>query len=205
VFCSQACQDEKNSKLGAEHPLYIPGKSCLICTGPIPWRPGIANRENAKFCGNACKFAWQRQPENAPNYTGAKQPATCQAPGCGREFSYYPSVQPNASACSPACRSALHSIKMTGRRPSNGVYTSPATFRYMIRREFRDRCAICGWDEAPCDVAHIDGRKDGGAATLDNVTMLCPNHHRMFNLGLIPAEEIRATRVNVLKHQLSPL
>jgi predicted restriction endonuclease len=31
--------------------------------------------------------------------------------------------------------------------------------------------------------------------------MLCPNHHRMFDSGLIPVEEIRAARMNVLIHQ----
>jgi predicted restriction endonuclease len=90
---------------------------------------------------------------------------------------------------------------MTGRRPSHGVYTSPSTFRAMIRREFHDRCAICGWDETPCDVAHIEARKNGGYDSIENVTMLCPNHHRKFDLGLIPVALIRSARENVLRHQ----
>jgi predicted restriction endonuclease len=89
---------------------------------------------------------------------------------------------------------------MTGRRPANGVYTSPSTFRRMIRPGFIDRCALCNWAEAPCDVAHIVARKAGGTDDLENVVMLCPNHHRMFDLGLIPAEEIRTARTNCLIH-----
>jgi hypothetical protein len=102
--------------------------------------------------------------------------------------------------CNEECRRKGHSRAMTGRRPSNGIYTSPSTFRLMIRQEFYDRCSLCGWDETPCDVAHIDSRKNGGADTLDNVTMLCPNHHRKFDMGLIPVEEILAARDNVLVH-----
>lgn len=152
------------------------------------------------FCNNPCKFAWQRQPGNAPNYKGVVQTATCQAPGCGQVFSYRPSVRPNAEACSPACRSALHSIKMTGRRPANGIYSGKESFRISARREFHDQCSLCGWNEAPCDVAHIISRKAGGDDSLGNVTMLCPNHHRMFDCGLIPVEKIRQARESVLRH-----
>lgn len=204
VFCDKNCQAAYNSReAGTGHPRRIPGKTCVECSGPIPWRAGQASRDTARFCGNLCKFAWQRRPENAPNYAGALQVTTCQAPGCGQEFSYYPSVQPNATACSPACRSALHSVKMTGRRPSKGVYAGKESFRIAARQEFFDRCSLCGWAEAPCDVAHIVSRKDGGTDMIGNVTMLCPNHHRMFDCGLIPAEMVLEARASVLKHQPS--
>jgi predicted restriction endonuclease len=87
---------------------------------------------------------------------------------------------------------------MTGRRYVD-TYTSRATFRVMIRREFLDRCAICGWDEAPNDVAHIVARKHGGSDALDNVVMLCPNHHRLFDTGRIPVEDVLAARQNCLR------
>lgn len=182
---------------------YIPDKTCRQCSGPIPWREGQGARNKAMFCGQKCRLVWQRNPVNSPNYKGAKLTATCQAPDCGKTFSYYPSVRPNARACSNACRHVLHSVKMTGRRPNNGIYTSPTSFRISIRIEFHDRCGLCGWDEAPCDVAHIIPRKNGGADTLDNVTMLCPNHHRMYDLGLIPEEYVRASQVLVLKHLIT--
>jgi predicted restriction endonuclease len=86
---------------------------------------------------------------------------------------------------------------MTGRRYV-ATYSSKYTFRVMIRREFIDRCAICGWDEASTDVAHIVARKDGGTDSIDNVVMLCPNHHRLFDTGHISVDEVRAARVNCL-------
>lgn len=89
---------------------------------------------------------------------------------------------------------------MTGRRPNGGIYGSAYAFRQMARTAFYDRCALCGWSEAPCDVAHIIARKAGGEDTLENVTMLCPNHHRMYDLGLISQSRICESRAAVLRH-----
>jgi predicted restriction endonuclease len=91
---------------------------------------------------------------------------------------------------------------MTGRVQQN--YRLTSTFRKAIRRSFADRCAICDWDGAPCDVCHIIARKNGGTDTLSNVVMLCPNHHRRFDLGLIPVEVIRRARETVLRHPPPP-
>lgn len=108
-------------------------------------------------------------------------------------------MRPHGTYCSLLCKNRAHSQRMAGRvQPS---YRLNSTFRKAIRQCFHDRCSLCGWSETPCDVAHIIASKDGGTDTLDNVTMLCPNHHRMFDLGLITAETIKAVRVTVLKHQ----
>lgn len=192
-------------------PEFIENKTCLMCGGPIPWRAGRKARDRAKFCGNEHKFQWQRVPENGPNYRGTKRTATCKVPDCGKEFDYYPSVRPNAEACSDEHRHILHALKMTGRRPSNGVYANASSFRAMARHHFYDRCAICAWPlrevlypypafpGVSCDVCHIVARKNGGTDTLDNVVLLCPNHHRLFDLGLIPVEKIRQARANALR------
>jgi predicted restriction endonuclease len=80
------------------------------------------------------------------------------------------------------------------------VYGRAATFRKAIRTKFLDRCAICGWDEAPNDVAHIVAKKDGGDDSLENVVMLCPNHHRLFDRGEIPVADIIAARLAIVVH-----
>ena len=220
---------------------------CQECGKPFTVFPGQAAK--AKFCGNACKFAYQKRVP--PRSKLPREVKPCAA--CGKPVEYLPSQKGSARKnaryakkltdaiiaecreryaagetqtalarefgvgvssmsiairsavygenvyCNAACRGAGHAKLMTGRRPSGGVYTSPSTFRLMVRREFHDRCAICGWDETPCDVAHIEARKNGGYDNIENVTMLCPNHHRKFDMGLIPVEMIRATREGVLK------
>jgi len=49
-------------------------------------------------------------------------------------------------------------------------------------------CELCGYDRI-LDVAHIVPRKDGGKWTLDNVLILCPNCHRLFDKNLLNDEE----------------
>jgi len=43
-------------------------------------------------------------------------------------------------------------------------------------------CVICGWSIA-CDTHHKDGNHKNNAFT--NLIVLCPNHHRLIELGLL--------------------
>lgn len=40
-------------------------------------------------------------------------------------------------------------------------------------------CFKCGWNEAACDVHHIIPKKVGGTDDHENLTVLCPNCHRV--------------------------
>jgi len=181
---------------------YIPGKTCQQCGGLIPWRDGRSARENAKFCGNHCKLAYQSENPSRPRIERVTVPCA----ECGKPVTFLPSQRGSYKPgrtdniyCDRKCKGAGHSKIMTGRRPSNGIYTSVSTFRWIARKAFYDRCSLCGWDEAPCDVAHIVSRKDGGTDDLENVTMLCPNHHRMYDCGLITQDQVRQNRFRVLR------
>jgi endogenous inhibitor of DNA gyrase (YacG/DUF329 family) len=189
-YCSEKCR--------IRHAREAPQKPCAECGQPIPWREGAAQRAKAKFCSNTCKFAYQATRPPRRRLPRAVTPCGT----CGEPVEYLPSQKrPGAAVyCSRKCFGIGHSKTMTGRRPNGGIYTSPSTFRVMIRREFYDRCAICGWSETPCDVAHIVPRKAGGEDALENVTILCPNHHRMYDLGLIAESHIRETRASALRH-----
>lgn len=168
------------------------GKLCLHCSAPIPSR-GPAKDAKRIFCSRECNFAYQRA-RSRENGTG-RLTKNCEV--CGIEFSYYASVRPQAAYCSASCKSTGHSRKITGRIQAS--FGDRSTFTKSMRRFFYDRCAICGWDQAPCDVCHIEARKDGGEDALDNVVMLCPNHHRLFDLGRIPVDQIREARQTILR------
>ncbi len=88
--------------------------------------------------------------------------------------------------CSMTCKGVAHSATM--RRGQIG--STGTAFRQAARNYLPESCAVCGWDETRCDVAHIVP----GIDTLENVVMLCPNHHRMFDRGLIPADEMRGLK-----------
>jgi hypothetical protein len=56
-----------------------------------------------------------------------------------------------------------------------------------VRQFFGDKCMICGWEESSCDAHHIHAKSKGGENTLQNAIILCPNHHRLANIGkLVP-------------------
>lgn len=60
-------------------------------------------------------------------------------------------------------------------------------------------CEICGWNEAPRDLHHIIPVSDGGKNKLNNVIIVCPNHHRMFHNNLVSEEAV----LTALKSRLS--
>jgi len=51
-------------------------------------------------------------------------------------------------------------------------------------------CCVCEWKEDVCDIHHIHGRKIENADSHDNLTYLCPNHHRLAHKGKIPNESL---------------
>ena len=46
------------------------------------------------------------------------------------------------------------------------------------RKIMGNKCEICGWDKAKCDVHHKHKKSNGGLHTLSNARILCPNCHR---------------------------
>ena len=61
----------------------------------------------------------------------------------------------------------------------------------MLKEERGNKCQICKWDKANCDVHHIVPRKDGGTEEWTNKIVLCPNCHRMTHHGIITEEELK--------------
>lgn len=66
--------------------------------------------------------------------------------------------------------------------PKSILDMSPRTVSKLLRR-MKISCCICSWNEATCDIHHIIPKKDGGTNDDTNLTILCPNHHRMIHDG----------------------
>jgi predicted HNH restriction endonuclease len=52
-------------------------------------------------------------------------------------------------------------------------------------REYGNKCQMCGWDKARCDVHHRNPKAEGGLHRLDNAIVLCPNCHREIHAGVL--------------------
>jgi predicted restriction endonuclease len=52
-------------------------------------------------------------------------------------------------------------------------------------------CCVCGWKDAACDIHHINGKKVKNCDGHWNLTLLCPNHHRMIHSKKISISDIK--------------
>ena len=119
----------------------------------------------------------------------------------------------NTKYCSLKCArkaEAQQNISYIKRRASShnkiGLYVCCA---------YKSKCALCGWSAAPDvlyhkgkrqhangnEIHHIIPANEGGTDEWTNVIMLCPNHHKQADLGLIDRETLRA---HTKPYELSP-
>jgi len=71
----------------------------------------------------------------------------------------------------------------------------------LMHNNFEPKCSLCGWSNGKgifggVEVAHIKAVKDGGQNNLENLVVLCPNCHKMFDRGMIPIEIILKNKNN---------
>lgn len=75
------------------------------------------------------------------------------------------------------------------------VYANKGAWKNAMVRMFTDRCMRCGWSEAHCDTHHIVPKREGGQRTLENGILLCPNCHRLADVGRIVRRELIRIRL----------
>ena len=76
---------------------------------------------------------------------------------------------------------------------------------HSVYKAYNYSCAICGW-KATNELISVKGRLQyaygneihhitpvagGGEETADNIILLCPNHHKQADLGILNREELR--------------
>lgn len=68
---------------------------------------------------------------------------------------------------------------------------------------YGERCQICGY-AISVDVHHLVPRSKGGSDDLENLVVLCPNHHREADTGLLRASDIKKIRKQVEMEGIGP-
>lgn len=124
---------------------------------------------------------------------------------CGAEITDRTSN--NTKYCSSKCArkaEAEQSIERIAHRANNINKVS-----HLVYRAYNCKCAICGWQATNeliiskgkiqyaygNEIHHITQVAKGGKETADNLILLCPNHHKQADLGLLTADELRAYTV----------
>lgn len=74
---------------------------------------------------------------------------------------------------------------------SKKTYANKGAWNKAMRRLYSGECMRCDWSEAHCDTHHIVPKNTGGKYTLENGIILCPNCHRLADLGILTAVELR--------------
>ena len=165
--------------------------SCRICGKAfVPSRTSHANL----YCSHECYYEARRRGF----YPREKQGIVKTCPICKKEFYVFKSQINRRETCSRRCKNIRQMIKHARKRKLR--FEKDITKNKYRRRDMRrwlkelggEQCELCGWDEAPVDICHIIPRKEGGETILSNVVFLCPNHHRMYDSGLIQREHLAA-------------
>jgi len=70
---------------------------------------------------------------------------------------------------------------------------SKRTVRKILKR-INLGCSRCGWSEGTCDIHHINGRKIEDPDNHNNLSLLCPNCHRLTHEGKIEKNSLITLR-----------
>ena len=77
----------------------------------------------------------------------------------------------------------------TGKIPKSIMELSKRTITKLLKR-LNIACSRCGWKESTCDIHHINGKKIPNYDNHNNLTIICPNCHRLVHTHKIKKEEL---------------
>jgi predicted restriction endonuclease len=71
------------------------------------------------------------------------------------------------------------------------------TIRKRAKLLYGNKCAVCSWSEASCDAHHIIPVSTGGENIVENIIILCPNHHRLAHNGILTVPNLLRLREKI--------
>ncbi len=123
---------------------------------------------------------------------------------CNTDISYKTSN--NKKRCEKCRRSK--EAKANTTKISKRAY-SIGTVKHKVLTLYSSRCAICRWRATDkllttggktfysfgCEIHHIEPVSKGGRESISNLILLCPNHHKQADLGIISKEELKSYQI----------
>ena len=70
-----------------------------------------------------------------------------------------------------------------GTKIPENIFDVSNRTKVKILNRLNNGCSVCGWAEASCDLHHIIPKSRGGTNNHDNLTLICPNCHRLAHSG----------------------
>lgn len=195
-FCSRSCLYTYRN----EHPEEFGSTSvtltCSRCGKDFRRQPSKVRGKAAHYCSVHCM-------EQATSPTLQSNPdldrrRVCVL--CGTPFRFKPQHTERAKYCSLKCSRTNHANLLRAYGPANPNYRhgqNRAAARNRAFGVFPPICIICGFD-AVVEVHHVTPIRNGGTNEPENLAVLCPNHHRMADMGMI--ENLHLTVREALQH-----
>jgi predicted restriction endonuclease len=146
-------------------------KTCLTCNNTFNADTREHNRGNAKYCSLSCVA--KQQVNKIKNINSI----------CIYCQTTFLSGSKESKYCSNSCKQKYYRKTQV---------TNEFATKSLQRILGHLPCELCGWDTTTRDVHHILPVNEGGKNTLDNVIVVCPNHHRMYHKQLISEEATSA-------------
>lgn len=138
---------------------------CKHCNNTFLAENREINRGNAHYCSISCATT-------ANNLNDFKASFNLNCKHCSSKFI---AKDKDAKYCSSSCKQKNYRLK---KKSGN-------THDRKLEKTLKDYpCEICNWNEAPRDVHHIIPVSKNGKTHIDNLIVLCPNHHRMVHYNL---------------------
>ncbi len=142
-------------------------KICKHCAKEYLADTRYTSRNEGFFCSQSCSSTYNNI---------RREPLNLNCICCKRAFY---SKSKNAMYCSIKCKGIVSR--------QNGMKYTRSTLSRRINRHLNTGtfvCFTCGWDKTVCDIHHIIPKSKGGTDSYDNLTILCPNCHRLAHTDL---------------------
>jgi len=159
-------------------------RKCLNCSNTFHPAISEVKRGNGKFCSLTCVCHYRNK--YYLTRTVAKETKVCKF--CKKQFLHRPYKGPG-KFCSPACY--YNSLK--GKQPWHPQQNIRRKLKENAFSAYGEKCQVCGYTLS-VDVHHLVPRSQNGTDKLENIAVLCPNHHREYHIGLLTKEIIRDIR-----------
>jgi len=140
------------------------------------------NRSNV-FCSKSCSAKYNNRLREKPNINTRKLVSE----SLKKYYKEHPEAIRKGEAQSKLVGNSTKGS--TGKVPKSIMELSKRTITKLLKR-LNIGCSRCGWNESTCDIHHINGRKIQDYDNHDNLTLICPNCHRLVHTHKISKEKL---------------
>ena len=159
----------------------MPYLMCLNCGEKFYAKPNFIKKGRAKYCSVKCysEFKGRAYPQKYPHFKKCGE--------CQKEFEILSFKYRERKYCSQSCAAIHSNKKRAGIRYKNiDKINLETSFRANLISKYGKICMVPGCDYKKfVDAHHIVSRSNGGQHFVKNGILLCPNHHREADNGLI--------------------